>query len=479
MSDRLINATAEAALLGALMIDNKLISEVADRVKVDHFGDALHGRIFNMMMRFEAKGMRADALTLRPLFAHDSDAQGGDYLDQLVEDPAVAAAAPDIADQVADLAARRAMREAFRTGMDSLHEDLDRPIDEIVGQVETAASAAASGQTDDETSDAGDLVGMVEERDDRICNDPGAIGITNFLVETIDEALGPLETQTYNLIAGRPGMGKTALASSAALGYAINGHAGLYLNYEMKKEQIGIRIAADLGYSLGYKLTHANLKKGGLSAQDRRELADIRELARTLPIKYLTPKSKDIRRLWSLVARQKAIWAAAGRQLKFVVVDYIGLLTATDAEGRPIEDTRKCMNVVSKMLKKLATDLDVVVIALAQLSRAVESRQNKRPMLSDLKESGDLEQDADSVLFVYREEYYLRQAEPTRGEKHGQTDLHEEWTAALFAARNKLEAIVAKNRHGSAGTKHGKFVDDYVAVRSGDHDVFSAQTDMF
>ena len=474
MSDRLINATAEAALLGAMLLENRLITETADRVVADDFGDALHGRIFTAMQKFSAKGMRADALTLRPLFQNDGDAQYGAYLDQLVENPAVLAGAMAIADQVRDFSARRKVRDAFRNGLDSLADDLDRTLAEIVAQVETAAAAASIGDEDDLASDVADLVGMVEERDDRICNDPGSVGISCRLVETMDNALGMLEDGTYNILAGRPGMGKTALASSAALGYAMNGNPGLYLNYEMKKEQMGIRVAADMGHAIGYRLTHSQLKKGGLSHHDRRELADIRETVRSLPMKYLTPASTDIRRLWSLVARQKAIWAAAGRELKFVVVDYIGLLTATDSEGRPIDDARKRMNVVSKMLKRMASDLGIVVIALAQLSRAVESRQNKRPMLSDLKESGDLEQDADSVLFVYRDEYYLRQAEPPRGERgQGGVDLHEEWTASLFAARNLIDFIVAKNRHGATGTHTGKWLDDFVAVRSGDFDLFN------
>ncbi len=462
MSDRLVNQTAEAALLGALMLDNKLILEVADRVKPTDFGDALHGRIFNAMMRFQAKGMRADAMTLRPLFLHDQDALEGQYLDQLIESPAVVAGAPAIADQVADLAGRRHARQAMIDALKALEDDLDRPVDEICSQVETAGYEAASHTIDDGSSDGGDMIGMVEARDDRICSDPGAAGMSNGLIDELDDGLGYLEAGTYNIIAGRPGMGKSALAGSAALGYALNGNAGLCINLEMSKEQSGIRLAADAGFALGVKLTATQLRKGGLSKQDRVELAIIREKVKLLPLKFRSLKpDTDIRRVWSMVAREKALFAARGHKLAFVVIDYLGLCSATDSEGRLIDDTRKKMNAVSKMVKRMAAELDVCIIALAQLSRGVESRQDKRPMMSDLKESGDLEQDADSITMVYREEYYLKQSEPKAGDRE-----REEWEAQYQASRDKVDLLFVKNRHGRSTSKPAKFLGDFVCVRS-------------
>lgn len=475
-ADRLINLTAEAALLGAMMLDNRLIVQVADRVKQDDFGDALHGRIFTSALKFAAKGLRADAMTLRPLFHHDQDAQYGEYLDQLVESPAVVDAAGAIADQVADLAARRHARDVMRSALGALEDDLDRDVGEICSQVESAGWEASQGGEDDLASNAGDLVGLVEERDDRICANAQAAGISNRLIEDIDLGLGLLESGTYNLVAGRPGMGKTALASSAGLGYAMNGHAGIFLEYEMTKEQLGLRVSADCGHALGYRLPHANLRKGGLSREQRLDLADIRKKVASLPIRFLTPKSSDIRRLWSLVSRQKALWAAAGRKLEWVIIDQLTLITATDEAGRPIEDDRKRMSYVSKMAKRMAKELDVVVIALTQLSRGVESRLSKRPMLSDLKESGSLEEDADTVTLLFREEVYLKQNEPKRGEKDkGGHDLHEEWEAEMHAAFGKMDMIFAKNRHGNSTTRTARFLGEFSSVRSSDFDPYSDQ----
>lgn len=472
--DSLVNPTAEAALLGAMMLDVKLVTELADKVTPEDFGDALHGRIYSAMLRFSAKGMRADAMTLRPIFANDSDAQYGSYLDQLVEAPAVVAAAAAIAEQVADLAARRKARAAMRDAMTALHEDLDRPVDEICGQVEAAGWAAAHRTKVDVAFNLGDLAGLVEDRDDRINADPGAAGMINALVEDFDRGLGQLEPGTYNIVAGRPGMGKSALASSLGLGYAISGHAGTYLQHEMTPEQMGLRSTSDLGHAMGYKLPHGALRKGGLRHHERLDLRAVRERAALLPMRLVCPGPVDIRRIWSLAAQHKAMFKAMGHKMEFLIVDQLVLVGALDEEGRYIADDRKRMNVVSAGMKRLAHEMELAVIALAHLSRGVEARQSKRPILSDLKESGNLEQDADTVTLLYREEYYLKQAEPKRGEKDVKgRDLHEDWEAEMHIARGKMDLIFAKNRHGQSSTRTAKFLGEFSAVRSGDFNELS------
>lgn len=467
-SDRLINAMAEAALLGGMMLDNDQIIAVSDRVKPDDFADALNGRIYSAMLRFAAKGMRADAVTLRPLFQADSDARYGAYLEDLVASPAVKGATEALADQVADLAARRAVRERMREGLTSIEDDLDVPIDAITGRVETAGYAAMSRRPIEVVYNAGDLVGLTEERIDRIETDPHAAGLRNALIEEIDDGLGGIEKGTYNIIAGRPGMGKTALASSIALGYSIAGIPGVNMNHEMKAEQMGLRLSADIAHAMGMPMKHSDLKKGTLDRQQRAELVKVRERASLLPIRYLTPGRINVKRVYSLVSQQKALFAAQGRSLDWLIVDYLGLLEADGADGRLLTNGYERMTAVSRFMKTLAADLDVALFALAQLSRGVEQRANKKPMMSDLKESGDLEQDADSVTLLYREEYYLEQEKPKQGAKlPDKRDAFEEWERDMFACRGKLDLIFAKNRHGRATTKTVKFLPEYSAVRSG------------
>lgn len=475
--DRLVNPTAEAALLGAMMIDNKLIVGVADSIAPTDFADALHGRIYSAMLRFAAKQLRADAVTLRPIFAQDSECRNGEYLGDLVASPAVTGAAESLARQVADLAARRKVREVLKEQLTSIHDDLDVGIDEITARVESAGWAASSRREADITYDAGDMAGLVLDRDERISENPDAVGLHNRLVEDMDLGLGMMERGTYNIVAGRPGMGKTALANSLALGYAISGHAGLYVNLEMKPEQMALRTTADIAHAMGMPVEHSVLRKGNLTRDVRQDVRKVIERAKLLPLRYVAPGRSDVKRIWTFVAQHKAMWEAQGRELEFVVIDYLGLLGARLDDGRAIQNGYERVSAVSKSLKALADQMNVSVIALAQLSRAVEQRPNKRPMMSDLRESGDLEQDADSVTLLYREEYYLEQEKPKPGELgKDKRPLFDDWEAEMFAAKNKLDLIFAKNRHGRSSTRTSKFLPAYSAVRSGSFDEFTVES---
>jgi replicative DNA helicase len=476
--DRLVNIIAEAALLGGLMLDNSRIVPVADRVRPGDFADAVNGRIYNVMLRFAAKGMRADATTLRPLFANDGDARYGEYLDDLVAAPAVKEAIDSLADQVTNLAARRDVLAVMRDAIDSLHDELEIPIDAITTRVETAGWAAASRKPVDVAMTAGEMIGLVEQRGRRIADDPHTAGITNALVTEWDDGLGNLERGTYNILAGRPGMGKSALANSLALGYATHGHCGLVLNHEMTAEQLALRTAADTAHAMGFRIPHRSLRKGVLNREEWAAMAKVRERAESLPVRFIATGRVDVKRVYSLAAQQKALWAAQGRKLDFVVIDYLGLLGATSEDGHPLTKGYDRVSRVSLLLKTLAHDLDVSLIALAQLSRGVEQRSNKRPILSDLKESGDLEQDADSVTFVFREEYYLEQDRPRPGEKTpDKKDALEEWQNDMDACRGKLDLIFAKNRHGKTAARTCKFLPEYSAVRSGDFNEFDDEAD--
>lgn len=473
--DRLTNIQSEAALLGAMMIDNSLIGQWADRVQPGDFYDPLHARIFSAMLRFSARGMQATPTTLFTIFQNDKDAEYGAYLDTLIENEIVTIGVESFASQIVDLASRRAMREALHSAMEALATDFDAPISQIVGRVDDVAWGTESRGDATQAKNVGEMVGLVGERDDRIAADPGSSGMENAFVSDLNKALGPIEEATLNFIAGRPGMGKSALASSAALGYSANGHPGIYAHGEMTAEQMAMRATSDLSFAMGMPLEHETLKKGGLTPHERQVLTKIQERAALIPLDYIEIGECDVRRLWAIVARKHAMLLAQGKKLKFVVVDYIGKLTATDSEGNPIEDDRKRTNVVSKVLLRMAQFFRIAVFALAQLSRAVEQRANKRPLISDLRDSGNLEQDGDSVLMVFREEYYLEDAEPKRGEIHPQTkkDMHEEWETEMNFARGKMDLIVGKNRHGQRRIRTAKFIGKHFAVRGGEVDEYA------
>ena len=478
--DRLANPVAEAALLGAMLIENHLIGELAGQVAADQFSDALHGRIWTSLVRFAAAGKPASAVTLRPVFVHDADCRYGDYLDELVENPAAVIAAPALAAQIAELAGRRRTREALTKAVEALAVDFDRSIGEITGTVEEVVWAAESRTNVIEDLDAGDMVGLAIDRDERINADPGAVGISNALIADLDKGMGPLEPSLYTIIAGRPGMGKTSAAMSAALGYALSGGPVLYVIGESNNEQVALRHTADLSFAMSkpHAVTHERLKKGGLNPGERQTLARVQERAKLLPLRWVNTGRVDIRRVGSIVARHKAMWAARGQKLALVVIDHIGLFDAFSADGKPLDGHQK-MSMISRYLDRMKSELDVHVLALSQLSRRVEERTDKRPMLSDLRESGTLEQDADTVILLYRDEVYLKDAEPKIGDMKGGKDLHAEWLVDMRSVEGKLEMNFAKVRHGPTNKRTVNFFSKFYAVRGGDVTEYSEETLLF
>jgi replicative DNA helicase len=465
-NDPLVNVAAEAVTLGAMMLENSLLVDLADRLRAEDFDEPVHQRIYSAMLRMTAKGKRADAVSLRPVFALDKDCDNGTYLDVLVDSPAAVVGGADLAAQVMDLAIRRRARDAMRDGISQI-EDIDVAVGDVIGTVEERVWAAERVDDDDEPADVADLLDTVLGRQESIDRGEQKLGAENKLISDLDFVLGPLEQGTYTIIAGRPGMGKTALASSAALGYALNQNHGLYLGTEMSKVQHGMRVISDLSHAFGHRIMHANIKKGVLDNDERHWLNHVRERAKLLPLRFKHIGACNWRRVYSIVAREKARLAAIGKTLWFVVIDYLGMLQAEGADGRLIDDDRKRMNAVSAGMMRIRDELGVAVIGLAQLSRKVDERPNKRPHNADLKETGNLEQDADAILFAYREEYYLEQEKPKPGDKPGRPngDPIEEWETELRAVRGKLEIIAGKNRHDARRSKDAKFFGDYYAVR--------------
>jgi replicative DNA helicase len=475
--DPLIAIETEAALLGAMLIDNKLIGTYADRLTTKDFAEPVHGRIWGALLRFHAKGAAATPVTLKPVFMNDPSALGGDYLAKLADSSALVVGAEDFAAQLVDFANRRRVRDAAQATLKALNEDFETPVEEIAAGVQ---EAAWTGSADDRAPTA-DVAGMVQKvmaRSARIRAGGGTIGATNAFISDLDAAIGPLERGTYMVLAGRPGMGKSALAGSAALGYAANGHVGLYLNIEMSQEQQAMRITADASMAMGKGVPHDAIRRDTLDAGQLNWLGRVAERVALLPLSFPDVGRCSIRRIESLIARHAALCASTGKELEFVVVDYLGKISAQDSRGNEIDDPRKSMQIVSKSMADIAKRYNVAIIALAQLNRNVEGRTDKRPQLADLKESGDLEQDADIVLMVYREEYYLLQSKPKAGEKDNKgRDALENWETEYEIARGKIELIVAKNRHDQTRTRTAKFFGKFYAIRGSETSEFDNDPD--
>lgn len=451
------NIEAEAALLGALMIDNRMVSRVAHLLEPEFFYEHLHSRIYRIIVKFVEAEKIANPVTLRPVFDNDramKQVGGAAYLAQLTGSGAALIGAVDFAKQIRDLAMIRHLQWAVDEGIESFRNDGD--FDEILSAIEQAAVKASTSMRVTPVYSAPEMVGLTETRVNTSL-EKGVPGAACKTIPDIDTLLGKLEGGQYTILAGRPGMGKSTTAVSAGLGYAMNAHPALYLLAESSAEMFSLKMTSDLLHAAAKEIKFKTLKEGILSNEERKSLEKVREIAATLPITFAHVGRTDVKKIEAMVAKEVLRLKRDERRLEVVIVDYLQLLTA-DGRHRAGDD-RGRVNAVSEALLAIAQRYDVHVIALSQLNRAVDGREDKRPRLADLRESGRLEEDADNVLMVFRNEYYLEKSKPTVEKEMA------DWQAEMDAWAGKIELIAAKTRFGANASRKCNFLGDYSAVR--------------
>ncbi len=464
------NIEAEAALLGAMMIDNRLCEDVQIKLREEHFFEPLHGRIYTQILRLVDRNMIANPVTLRPLFDSDEamkELGGPAYLAQLTGSGAALIGARDFATQIYDLALLRALvgvgRGMVESAMDTSDEvDPKTQIEQAeVALYKVAEEGGEQGSTKSFLQAATEAVKNAE----RALNSGGHVsGITTGL-DSLNAKMGGLHRSDLIILAGRPGMGKTSLATNIAFNAAQRlmrergddvpenkrlGAGCAFFSLEMSADQLATRILAE---SSG--ISGESLRMGKISQQDFRNLARAAAELEQLPL-YID----DTPGLTIAALRTRARRLKRQRGIDLIIVDYLQLLSGggKGGEANRVQE----ISEISRGLKQLAKELSVPVIALSQLSRQVEARENKRPILSDLRESGSIEQDADLVLFVYREEYYVnfqkpKEASLDHGDSAGDVAAFEDWQAKMARVYGIAEVVVAKSRHGSTGTIPVKF----------------------
>ncbi|MFL6734603.1 MAG: replicative DNA helicase [Sphingomicrobium sp.] len=454
------NVDAEAALLGALMIDNRLVEDVQTRLKPDHFFEPLHGRIYEAVLRLTDRNMIANPVTLRPLFEADEgmkEVGGAAYLAQLTGSGAAIIGARDFAQQIYDLALLRALitvgRDLVESALDTSEEVA--PLTQIERAETELYKVAEEGGAEGKAKSFGDATKLAVQMAEKALNSGGHLsGITTGL-DGINSKVGGLHKSDLIILAGRPGMGKTSLATNIAFAAAQRfsrdledgveapksaGAPVAFFSLEMSADQLATRILAEES-----GISSENLRMGKISQQEFRQLARAAAELESLPL-YID----DTPGLTIAALRARARRLKRQKGIGCVVVDYLQLLQGT---GRGGHDNRvQEISEISRGLKQLAKELEVPVLALSQLSRAVEQREDKRPQLSDLRESGSIEQDADMVWFVYRGDYYLAAKKPD--EDH--PDFHP-WQEEMGRIHGRADLIVAKQRHGATGTVRMKF----------------------
>ena len=463
------NVEAEAALLGALMIDNRLVEDVQTRLKPEHFFEPLHGRIYEAVLRLTDRNMIANPVTLRPLFDADEGIKqvgGPAYLAQLTGSGAAIIGARDFAQQIYDLALLRAL---ISVGRDLVEGALDTS-EEVapLAQIERAESelyrVAEEGGAEGKAKSFGEAaMASIRNADAAMNRGGGLTGLTTGFLN-VNARMGGLQRSDLVIVAGRPGMGKTALATNMAFhaaerflqdqadGIEAAKSAGApvaFFSLEMSSEQLATRVLSEQA-----QVTAEQIRTGNVSRTEFASFARTAERLHTLPF-YID----DTAGLTIAGLRARARRLKRQKGIGMIVVDYLQLLQGS-GKGSAGDNRVQEISEISRGLKQLAKELDVPVVALSQLSRAVEQREDKRPQLSDLRESGSIEQDADIVLFVYREEYYLKSHEPKHpipGDPPEVFTAFQEWDEKHQQVAGIAELIVAKNRHGGTGKERLRF----------------------
>jgi replicative DNA helicase len=447
------NIDAEQALLGAILINNDAFYRVSDFLEGAHFQDGRHKLIYETAASLIKQGKIATPITLKT-FLGDADIDGltvPQYLARLAAEATTVINAEHYGRTIYDLAIRRAL---IGIGEDMVNTAYDAPVessprDQIEETERKLYELAETGRYDggfqrfsEALTTAIDMAANAYKRDGKLSGT--ATGLAD-----LDRMMGGLQPSDLVIVAGRPGMGKTSLATNIAFNIAktydgerqpdgsistVNGGIVGFFSLEMSAEQLATRIISEQSGIPSYKI-----RRGDIREDDFVRITEVARAMQTMPLYIDQTGGISIAQLAARARRLKR-----QRGLDVLMVDYIQLLSGS---VRKQDNRVQEVTEITTGLKALAKELNVPIVALSQLSRQVEQRDDKRPQLSDLRESGSIEQDADVVMFVFREEYYLKNKEPRAG-----TEEHFKWQTEMDQAYGKAEIIVGKQRHGPTGT---------------------------
>ncbi len=456
MQDHILphNIEAEQALLGALLVNNDVYDRIAGLVGEDHFYDPVHGRIFSTIAQRIQKNALASPVTIKAFMADDAglnDIGGGTYLARLAASSVSVFASRDYAQMIYDLAIRRDLitigqeisLKAAAVTVDS------EPKDQIVEAEQALYQLGEQGRVDggfqsflQAISEAVNSANAAYQREG------GLAGLSTGLID-LDKKLGGLHPSDLLIIAGRPSMGKTSLATNIAFNIAkaykkgkrqdgsegaVDGGVVGFYSLEMSSEQLAARILSEAA-----RIPSEHIRRGDMDEAGFRRFVEAAKDLETCPLFIDDTPALPIS---TLAARARRLKRQHG--LDVLIVDYLQLVRPASAKDNRVNEVSE----ITQGLKAIAKELNIPVIALSQLSRQVESREDKKPQLSDLRESGSIEQDADVVMFVFREEYYAEREKPS-DEKLEEMS---KWQARMEALHGKAEIIIGKQRHGPIGT---------------------------
>lgn len=447
------NVEAEQALLGAILVNNEAYHRVSSFLLPEHFYEGIHSEIYEICGKIILAGKKADPITAKTYLPAEviEGTSMQQYLARLAAEATTVLNAYDFARAVYDLAIRRHLiligeemtSTAYVADVDSSPavqiEEAEKSLFELAERGNTSKGFQSFNQA---LRDAIDMAGEAYGRD-------GSLSGTSTGLNDLDRLMGGLQRSDLLILAARPAMGKTALVANIAFNVAkafkeepqadgnmktVNGGRVAFFSLEMSAEQLATRILSEQA-----RVSSSDIRRGTIQENQFQKLVETSNALSTVPLFIDDTGGLNVAQMMARARRLKR-----QKGLDLVIVDYLQLLSGSSKnQGNRVQE----LTEITTSLKALSKELDVPLIALSQLSRQVETRDDKRPQLSDLRESGSIEQDADVVAFIYRDEYYLQSKEPREG-----TPEHLAWQEEMELVYGKAEVIIAKQRHGPTGT---------------------------
>ena len=437
-----INVGAEQSLLGAILSNNLALEKVEDFLEPKHFSSKINSIIFDTLKRFITNNQIADITTIKVFLENNEDfiANGGmKYLLEIAENSVSIINAKQYGELIYDLYLRR---ELIDVGTELVNKSYSDYQEENSNSIIEKVELELFNLTNDGEKQRGpkiftDVLSDTLDYAEKAFKKSSDVAVLKTALSDLDKKIGGLHKSDLIIIAGRPSMGKTAFATNIASNICMDKlnlkkkNNVLFFSLEMSSEQLATRLLSEMS-----KIPSEKIRTGNISKMDFENLLKNSEKIKNLS---LFIDDSPALTLSAIRSRSRRLMRKSG--LDLVIIDYLQLI---NSESRNSNDNRvKEISEITRGLKAIAKEFNIPVIALSQLSRKVEDREEKRPQLADLRESGSIEQDADLVVFLYREEYYLARTEPPEG-----TEKHITWTDKMEKIHNIAEVIVAKNRHG-------------------------------
>jgi replicative DNA helicase len=453
------NLEAEQALLGSILVNNDIIDEISTIVTSNVFYDPAHLKIYEVIESLNNKGMIANPITLKNFFEKDNmlnEVGGTEYLVKLTRFSGSAKQAIDYAKIIHEMYLRRELIQiSDQLSADTLNantqeQDAENIIESTEKSLFDLAERGSFSQSFLKFNQALDQT--IEMATLAMQNDHGIVGVPTGLTD-LDEKLGGLHKSDLVILAGRPSMGKTALATNIAYNAAQNllkkqeKSSIAFFSLEMSSEQLSTRILSEQA-----KIKSDDIRRGKVTEEEINRYIETSRNIYNLPLYIDETPAITIATLSNRARRIKRLFG-----LSLIVVDYIQLMRSS---SKRMDNRVQEISEITQGLKALAKELSVPVLALSQLSRAVEQRDDKQPQLADLRESGSIEQDADVVMFVYREAYYLERKQPKLGSIE-----HAEWQSKMNDVNGLADIILGKQRHGPTGTIKVEFEGIYTKFK--------------